>query len=384
MNRQAIARPGQAVSCYFRTTVPDGSRKALIQITERCNLHCAHCFVSATRRGDTMRLTDIERHLITQLISANVTRVTLTGGEPFAHPDPIGVARRFREAGMSVGVCTNATLTTPQQIEELAALGGVHVNVSLDGFSETSHGRFRGDPASFRTTVATVRQFAAAGLLQGLLCTPNNLATAEEYRQLCEFAVDQGAAYVLMNPLSSMGRGVRSKDRLEAPIEQMRGIRDLTAPLAVDHLETVYIRFPNDDRLPLAGCEAGRIIYIFTPGDVTVCPYLVFAARTTASRHDPREFIVGNVFRDSDIAERLNSYHFHDRYQLGANSACPSCDLANTCGKGCPAAVISAGGRIGDVDTEQCPRVPSGSLPRRSLLPQPGGRQLPVVSNDPI
>jgi hypothetical protein len=32
MSTQAIARPGQAVSCYFRTTVPDGSRKALVQI----------------------------------------------------------------------------------------------------------------------------------------------------------------------------------------------------------------------------------------------------------------------------------------------------------------------------------------------------------------
>jgi radical SAM protein with 4Fe4S-binding SPASM domain len=380
MSTQAIARTGQAVSCYFRTTVPDGSRKALVQITERCNLHCAHCFVSATQHGDTMDLADIETHVIPQLVRATVTRITLTGGEPFAHPDPVGVARRFREAGLNVGICTNATLTTAEQIDALAALGGVHVNVSIDGFAEDSHGRFRGDRASFHTTVATVRLLAAAGLLQGLLCTPNNLAAEEEYQRLCEFAIEQGAEYVLMNPLSSMGRGVRSRARLAAPIEQMRRIRALTAPMVAEGLDLVHIRFPNDGDLPLAGCEAGRIIYVFTPGEVTVCPYLVFAARTPASRHDPAEFVVGNIFRDNDIAERLEAYRFHDRYQLGGNSTCGSCDLAGGCGKGCPAAVVSAGGRIGEVDTEQCPRVPPDEAARNPRhLPPPSGRRLPML-----
>jgi hypothetical protein len=38
MSTQAIARPGQTVSCYFRTTVLYGARNALaLTITERCN-----------------------------------------------------------------------------------------------------------------------------------------------------------------------------------------------------------------------------------------------------------------------------------------------------------------------------------------------------------
>lgn len=37
----------QANSCYFRTSVGGDGRKGLIQITERCNLHCAHCFVTS-------------------------------------------------------------------------------------------------------------------------------------------------------------------------------------------------------------------------------------------------------------------------------------------------------------------------------------------------
>ncbi len=350
--RRLIAA-GQAASCYFRTSVADGQRKALVQITERCNLHCAHCFVSATKQGDTMPVDQIVELVIPRLTACRVTRVTLTGGEPFAHPELLSIVQAFRAAGMGIGICTNATLITDEQLTALGELG-VHLNVSLDGFRESSHGRFRGDRASFATTVATVRRLADAGLLQGLLCTPNNLAEDEEYRQLCQFAVECGAEYVLMNPLSSMGRGAKAKPALAAAEGRMRHIFELTVPFAEQGLDVVHIRFPNTDR-PLAGCEAGTIIYVFAPGEVTVCPYLVFAARTPASQHRDSEFIVGNIFQDADIAKRLDAYRFHDRYQLGANPTCASCSIASGCGKGCPAAVIAAGQRIGTVDAEVCP-----------------------------
>jgi radical SAM protein with 4Fe4S-binding SPASM domain len=310
-------------------------------------------------------ITDV---LIPRLTSCRVDRVTLTGGEPAIHPRFTAVVRAFREAGMGVGVCTNATTLGSGQISELAAIGGVHVNVSLDGFRAESHGRFRGDRDSFAVTVRTVRELAGAGLLQGLLCTPNSLAEDEEYRELCEFAVQNGAEYVLMNPLSSMGRGVKAKRRLADSEEHMRRIRDLTAPFSGEGLDVVYVRFPNADGLPLNGCEAGSIIYVFTSGAVTVCPYLVFAAATPQSQHDPAEFIAGNIFTDPDIGSLLDDYRFRERYQSGANPTCRSCDTADECGKGCPAAVVATGERIGAVDAEVCP-VTSGTRPLLPLTP---------------
>jgi radical SAM protein with 4Fe4S-binding SPASM domain len=365
MSNRSITRTDRASSCYFRTTADGGARKALVQIDERCNLHCAHCFVSATKAGNSMPYDDITGVLIPQLAACRVDRVTLTGGEPTIHPQFTGIVHAFRVAGMGVGVCTNATTLTDSQIGELATAGGVHVNVSLDGFRAESHGRFRGDRDSFAVTVATVRKLAEAGLLQGLLCTPNSLAEDEEYRELCEFAIENGAAYVLMNPLSSMGRGVKSRGRLADSDDHMRRILDLTSPFSGPDLEVVHIRFPNADGLPLAGCEAGNIIYVFTSGTVTVCPYLVFAARTPQSRHDPREFIVGNIFTDPAISDLLDDYNFGDRYQVGGNPTCRSCGIAGQCGKGCPAAVIASGERIGAMDAEVCP-VTSGT---RRLLP---------------
>ena len=303
MATRSITSTAQASSCYFRTTTGGGARKALVQIDERCNLHCAHCFVSATKTGASMPYDDVISLLTPRLAECRVERVTLTGGEPTIHPQFVAIVRALRLAGMDVGICTNATTLADEQVAELAGIGGVHVNVSLDGFRAESHGRFRGDRDSFGVTVATVRKLAAAGLLQGLLCTPNSLAEDEEYRELCEFAVASGAAYVLMNPLSSMGRGVRSRGKLASGDEHMRRIRALTAPFSGPGLEVVHIRFPSVDGASLAGCEAGTIIYVFTGGAVTISPYLVFAARTPQSRHDP-----GRVHRRQRLHRSRNRH----------------------------------------------------------------------------
>ncbi len=354
MKRQ-ITSSEFASSCYFRSSVEPPYRKALLQITERCNLACAHCFVSAGDFGDTMSLADIEAIVIPRFRECRVISVSLTGGEPFVHPQIVEIATLIRKAGMSVTICTNATHISQSHIEGLAQLGGVRCNVSLDGFAPESHGRFRGNKESFAITIETIRRLSRHKLLQGLLVTPNSLAEAEEYVRLCEFAVEQGATYVLMNPLSSMGRGVKSMSRLAMPDDIMRSIVADTKHFA-DDVQLVYIRFPNDAKLPLASCEAGNIVYVFTHGELAICPYLVFAANTPQSLHRPEEFIVGNILRDQNIATMLDNYNFRARYQAGGNTTCRSCDIGEVCGKGCPAAVISAGKRMGEVDAEICPR----------------------------
>ena len=154
--------------------------------------------------------------LIPRLAACRVERVTLTGGEPTIHPQFLDVVRAFRGAGMAGrGLHQRHHVRRPADQRPGAnrrrALQRVPGRVPAE-----SHGRFRGDRDSFDVTVATVRALAGAGLLQGLLCTPNSLAEDGEYRELCEFAAENGAGYVLMNPLSSMGRGVKARGRLAA------------------------------------------------------------------------------------------------------------------------------------------------------------------------
>jgi len=357
--KREIVNKNRVASCYFRTSVKPPYRKALLQITERCNLHCTHCFVSAGNYGDRMPIGIIRNVVIPRLKNCRVISVTLTGGEPFIHPDIIEIVRLLRNVNIGVGICTNGTLISRDQMETLARIGNVHLNVSLDGFRPESHGKFRGDETSFTKTIETIRHLSQYRLLQGLLVTPNNFAEITEYAELCEFAIQNGATYVLMNPLAPMGRGVKTIDKLRPSDKVMSQIREITSPFS-DRIEVVYIRFPNDQKLPLSSCEAGNIIYVFAHGELTICPYLVFAARTPQSLYYPEEFIVGNVFEDTDIVDKLDEYKFHARYYSysGKNPTCENCSLNSQCGKGCPAAIVASGRRIEDLDP-LCPLISS-------------------------
>ena len=83
-------------------------RKALIQITERCNLHCAHCFVSSGDWGGHMTRHDIADKVLPRLLLARVERVTLTGGEPFAHPDLLAICDDVLALGYNAHVAVPA------------------------------------------------------------------------------------------------------------------------------------------------------------------------------------------------------------------------------------------------------------------------------------
>ena len=215
-----------------------------------------------------MRADDITGKVLPRLLNARVERITLTGGEPFAHPELKEICATLTACGLPLGICTNATLISDEQIEWLAAIGSVHV--SFDGFRPQSHGKFRGDTSSFAVTLDTTRKLAAAGLLQGLLSTPNMLTDPAEFAELCEFAAEVGAAYVLMNPLSAFGRGVRSQGRLAAGADAMRAIAELTGRhelhlLGMHDAEQVRQGLPGRrhlprpaDRRPRRGAVPGR------------------------------------------------------------------------------------------------------------------------------
>lgn len=354
MSKKHLINDEFASSCYFRSSIEKPYRKALIKITDWCNLHCAHCFVSAGQHGDTMSYSDIETKLLPSLIESRVISVTLTGGEPFAHESIIEIVRLFRKSNIRVSICTNATMSDEEQIKTLAEIGGVSVNVSLDGFSTESHGKFRGDKKSFYKTYETIKIFSKYNILKGFLTTPNSLTSINEYKELCEFAIENNAQYVLMNPLSLFGRGIKSKNKLASTDDIMNKIKETTLSYDKD-IEIVNIRFPNKS-LPLASCEAGNIIYVFVNGDVTVCPYLIFATENANSQHKAEEFIIGNIFANDNISKALDNYNIYERYNIGDNNTCISCSLGSTCKKGCPAAIIASGQKMEGIDLEQCPK----------------------------
>ena len=82
----------------------------MLQITQKCNLHCAHCFANASGTGTEMSLELIQNKILPQLLKNQVVKITLTGGEPLCNPQIKDIVQLLLDNHIGVSICTNATL----------------------------------------------------------------------------------------------------------------------------------------------------------------------------------------------------------------------------------------------------------------------------------
>ncbi len=117
----------------------DGS----IEITGRCNLRCAHCYISrdvADKDAAAQELTHQELcRLIDEIVDEGCLWLLITGGEPFVRQDTLDVFTYARKKGLLVTLFTNATLLTPRIADMLAEWGPSAVEITMYGRTQQTY-----------------------------------------------------------------------------------------------------------------------------------------------------------------------------------------------------------------------------------------------------
>lgn len=340
-------------SCFFKTMPTENYAKALIQITERCNLNCIHCFLNATNSGTDISFDNI-CSIIPKLKNLNVNKVTITGGEPLLHENIFEICKEFVDNGFTVTICTNGTLITDNLIIKLRSIKNIKFNISIDGFSKLTVENFRGHKDIFENLILSIKKLSSSDLLKGLITTPNTFANYSEYSELCIFAKNLGVNSVIINPLSKFGRGIKSKDRIAPTFEINKKIKAETYSLIDDIFDITYIRL-NTNNSPLGKCNASKLFYILANGDVYNCPYIFFAASNPKSKYITKDFLLGNIIFDDSFDICSNSLRSFFNMNSSRNDYCSTCKLSDTCAFGCPAMIISEGQFLNGVDNSICP-----------------------------
>lgn len=107
-----------------------------LAVTDRCNLRCFYCMpqerIQYMPKKEILSFEEMER-LVNILASLGITKVRLTGGEPFVRNDLMKLIRRIVEIPgiRDLHLTTNGILTAPH-IPELRKLGVASINLSLD------------------------------------------------------------------------------------------------------------------------------------------------------------------------------------------------------------------------------------------------------------
>ena len=125
---------------------PDPSLRYLeLQITDKCNLRCRHCYIGDTGNHELSisRIKDI----MTEFEELQGLRVLITGGEPLLHPRFDDINSMLPEFSIRKILFTNGMLLNARILKKLK----VHeIQVSIDGL-EKAHDSLRGNNSYIRS-----------------------------------------------------------------------------------------------------------------------------------------------------------------------------------------------------------------------------------------
>jgi radical SAM protein with 4Fe4S-binding SPASM domain len=350
-------------------------------LTRRCNLECAHCYISAGpgESGEGELTTDECIRVADEILELNAAPMfILSGGEPLLREDLTEIARHAVERGATVVVGTNGTLLTDEKIVELKSAGVTGVAVSVESLRPAYHDRFRKGHGSLAATTGAVERLQRHRL-DFVIQTTLTRANRDELGALAAWAADSGAVSFNAYFLVGTGRGARMSQLTSEEYEDLLGqLVDLhveylgrmmvRAKCAPAFMRLVHQRVPTSPILNYSTrCPCGVHYCRVTPdGKLTACPYLPVVAG------DLRQTSFADIWRGSELFAELRDG------ALGGK--CGRCGYRELCG-GCRA---SAYARTGDYMAEDvgCAYEPVGAepvipRPRAAAYGEAQGRTLP-------
>ncbi|MBI3969941.1 MAG: radical SAM protein [Chloroflexi bacterium] len=319
-------------------------------LTYRCNLACAHCYLDAGGVRNSERGGELSTAACFRTVE-QIHEVTpgalliLSGGEPLLRPDLFDIAAYAAARGLVVVLGTNGTLLTAAVARRLVESGVRGVGISVDSLDPGRHDAFRYRCRAWAHSVAALGALRSVNL-PFLVQTTVMEENYDEVPAIVEWAAARGARFLNLYFLVPTGRGAYlstvSPEQYEALLQRLPALqarhagRLVISAKCAPHYQRVL--FEHNTQTPAlrtylgaGGCPAATQYCGIRPtGDVVPCPYLPV---TAGSLHRQT---FGEIWRESPVMQRLRQ-----RALLGGR--CGPCEFRALCG-GCRARAYGATG----------------------------------------
>lgn len=299
-------------------------------LTERCNLHCSHCYQSDGGGSAELTLEEIRATIdeAAEMLGDWETRYgvriarscNVTGGEPFLRPDLDAVLEALSQEGFALYLLSNGTLIDRGRAQSLVAHDVKGVQISIEG-PEGVHDAIRG-PGSYRAAIRGTAQLLEAGLPVTFNVTLSRL-NAPHLEAMLATAASLGVPRVGFARLVPSGHGAQLREQMLAPQEAAELYRQLFA-LATPGLQVVtgdpvawQLRAGSavpSGCTPFGGCAAGVSGLTLLP-DGTILP----CRRLEVPLGNVRSDALREVWASSEVLRRLRTQELYS----GSCGRCP-------------------------------------------------------------
>lgn len=256
-------------------------------ITLRCPLKCAHCYVDAGNSEPEGILSTYEaKSVIDQIADVGSPILVLSGGEPLLREDICEIAAYGTEKGLRMVMGTSGYYLDKEMARRLKMAGIKAVAISLDSTDPAIHDAFRGLDGAWERAVNAIDSCNAADIPVQINMTVTRPVLGD-IESLINFGESKGVKdYHLFFPVQT-GRG--EEISLSTPEEYEGIIRDVLIryqhsglnirPTCAPQFRRIANDFGIENPQWGRGCLAG-ITYcrIYATGEVTPCPYLPVSA----------------------------------------------------------------------------------------------------------
>lgn len=139
-----------------------GCKFAWIEITNKCNLKCIHCYNESDAQCDNVMSINDFYKVVDYLVRIGVSKIQITGGEPFLNKDILKQMLNYTIGKFSfIEIFTNGTLITDEWFEYLLK-NEIHIALSVYSYNSQIHDsvtRIQGAHYKTSKTIEKLKKF---------------------------------------------------------------------------------------------------------------------------------------------------------------------------------------------------------------------------------
>ena len=246
-----------------------------LELTQRCNFQCAHCYVLPRARPPSAELSAEDWLALAQeAADAGCFSILLTGGEPLLRKDFAEIYLGIRKMGMHVMLFTNASRVEERVMEALCVAPPRLIEVTVYGATPETYRRVTGRAEGYAEAMRGISLLRKAGLpvrLKTVLMQPNR----HEFEALRSLAAPGEPPMRYDAVLQPRFRGDLEIEKLRVPPEDVVALESRVIPELAAQWQAQHHRQQKRESgvsPMLYSCAAGAIsFYVTADGRVQPC-----------------------------------------------------------------------------------------------------------------
>lgn len=261
-----------------------GPETIMFDITQRCNMHCMHCYNYSNNNYDQDLCDSDMMKTAEQIVQVKPCIVCLCGGEPTVRLDLcLKIAKLLTTHGISVNMVSNGLLLTKKNIISLFDSGIKNMQISLDSHKEDVVDKFRGTKGAYSAAIAAIDNILAIGRVPTVTFIPTKI-NYKDVGGLADLLYSKGITSVRYMPFIPLGRGMNNLHPLKMTAKENEELYWI-----IHETKIKYPEFEFDYGDPL------EHIYLFRTNPVAVTPMYEIKSNGDVQLTPYIPYIFGNV-----------------------------------------------------------------------------------------